>query len=98
MENGFVREADDRIEEMQHWFNQHSFLVAAAACLLLLTVFLLRDGLRPADLLALGALCLGLALAYSLLRPGKGTPASAQELRRQIGQGRPVLLEFQSPY
>jgi len=50
---------------MQHWFNQHSFLVAAAAALLLLAALLLRDGLRPADLLALGALCLGLALAYA---------------------------------
>ncbi|HLE23362.1 MAG TPA: hypothetical protein VI701_03565 [Anaerolineales bacterium] len=83
---------------MQHWFNQHSFLVAAAAALLLLAAVLLRDGLRPADLVALGALCLGLALAYALLRPGEGTRAQAQELRRQIGQGRPVLLEFQSPY
>jgi hypothetical protein len=83
---------------MQHWLNQHSFLVAGAAAFLLLAAFLLRDGLRPADLLALGALCLGLALAYALLRPGDGTPVSAQELRRRIGQGRPVLLEFQSPY
>ena len=83
---------------MQHWFNQHSFLLAAAAALLLLAALLLRDGLRPADLLALGALCLGLALAYALLRPGESTGAQAQDVRRQIGQGRPVLLEFQSPY
>ena len=83
---------------MQHWFNQHSFLVAAAAALLLLAALLLRDGLRPADLFALGALSLGLALAYALLRPGESTGAQAQDARRQIGQGRPVLLEFQSPY
>jgi hypothetical protein len=83
---------------MQHWFNQHSFLVAAAGALVLLAALLLRDGVRPADLLALGALCLGLALAYGLLNPGVGENFSAATVRDQIGNGRPVLLEFQSPY
>jgi hypothetical protein len=83
---------------MQHWFNQHSFLVVAAGALFLLAALLLRDGLRPADLVALGALCLGLALAYALLNPGDGIPTPAQAVRDRIGRGRPVLLEFQSPY
>jgi hypothetical protein len=94
---GLCPTPDDRIDDMQHWFNQHSFLVAAAIALFLLAALLLRDGLQPADLLALGALCLGLALAYALLRPGGSPRTQAQDVRRQIGQGRPVLLEFQSP-
>jgi len=83
---------------MQHWFNQHSFLVAAGGALLLVAALLLRDGLRPADLIALGALCLGLALAYALLRPRDSTQTQADDARARIGQGVPVLLEFQSPY
>jgi hypothetical protein len=83
---------------MQHWFNQHSFLVAAGAALFLLAALLLRDGPRPSDLIALGALCLGLALAYALLQPGESTQAQAQDVRARIGHGVPVLLEFQSPY
>ena len=83
---------------MQHWLNQHSFLVAAALALVVLAALLLRDGLRPADLIALGALCLGLALAFALLRPTANANAQADAVRAQIGQGKPVLLEFQSPY
>jgi hypothetical protein len=83
---------------MQHWVNQHSFLILAAGALLALAAILLRDGVRLSDLVALGALCLGLALAYALLRPTTSGEASAQAVRAQIGRGRPVLLEFQSPF
>jgi hypothetical protein len=83
---------------MQHWLNQYSFLIAGAAALLILAALLLRDGLRPSDLVALGALCLGLALAYLLLQPGGSTRAQAEAVRAEIGRGVPVLLEFQSPY
>jgi hypothetical protein len=83
---------------MPHWVNQHSFLLAASAALVVLAVILLRDGVRGSDLVALGALCLGLALAYALLRPGESTLRQATAVRAEIGQGRPVLLELQSPY
>jgi hypothetical protein len=83
---------------MQHWLNQYSFLLAAGAAMLLLAAVLLRDGVRPADLVALGALGLGLAFAYALLRPGESTESQAASVRRLLGAGRPVLLEFQSPY
>jgi hypothetical protein len=83
---------------VQHWLNQHSFLVAAAAALLLLAAILVRDGVRPADFVALGGLCLGLALAYALLKPGESSQRQAEVVRARLGQGRPVLLEFQSPY
>ena len=83
---------------MQHWLNQHSFLVAAVAGTILLAAILLRDGVRPGDLLAIGALDLGLALAYALLGPGESTEREITAIRSQIGQGQPILLEFQSPY
>lgn len=81
---------------MPSWINQHSFLITGAAAMVLLAAVLLRDGYRPGDGLALGALALGLALAYFLLRPGRAT--MAEDARQEIGRGTPVLLEFQSPY
>lgn len=81
---------------VQTWLNQHSFLVAAAAALILLAVLLFRDGVRPPDLVALGALLLGLAAAHVFLAPGRA--AESESVRQEIGRGTPVLLEFQSPY
>jgi hypothetical protein len=78
--------------------NQHSFLFAAVTTLVLVSAVLFRDGARPQDWFALGALSAGLALAYGLLRPGPPTHAQIQEVDSLIGAGRPVLLEFQSPY
>ena len=78
--------------------NQHSFVFAAVAALVLVSAVLFRDGARSQDWYALGALSAGLALAYGLLRPGPPTHSQIQAVDSLIGAGRPVLLEFQSPY
>lgn len=83
---------------MAEWINQHSFVLVSIAALLGLGGALLRDGARVDDGLALGALAGGLILAYVLLRPGPATHAQVDEVHGLIGAGRPVLLEFQSPY
>lgn len=83
---------------MAEWINQHSFVLVSIVALLGLGGALLRDGVRADDGLALGALAGGLILAYVLLRPGPATHAQVAEVHRLIGAGRPVLLEFQSPY
>ena len=80
------------------FFNQHSFTIVGGAALVLLAVALLRDGIQPSDLIALGALLLGLALSYSLFNPGKSTETDPDAVLRQVGAGTPVLLEFQSLY
>ena len=80
------------------FFNQNSFTIAAAASLLALAAFLLRDGVRGSDLVALGALGLGLGLAFLLLSPGASTLTEAEVVQARIGAGVPVLLEFQSVY
>lgn len=80
------------------FFNQHSFTLVGAAALLALAVYLLRDGARGSDWLALGALALGLGLAFLLLNPGPSTLAQAEAVQAQIGGGVPVLLEFQSVF
>jgi membrane protein implicated in regulation of membrane protease activity len=83
---------------MQHWLNQHSFLVAAAAAFVVLAALLVRDGAQLGDLVALAALALALALAYRRLRPGVSSRRESDAVRAEIGRGLPVLLEFQSTY
>jgi hypothetical protein len=83
---------------MASFLNQHSFALFAAACLLGLAVFLLRDGFQLADGIALAAMAGGLGLAYVLFQPGASTYTATAEVDRLVAAGRPVLLEFQSPY
>jgi lipopolysaccharide export LptBFGC system permease protein LptF len=86
-------------ETAMRFINQYSFtLTAAAAVLTLAFFFLLRGGPRAADLIAAGAMALGLGLAYWLLQPGPSTLSSVEQMTAEIGAGKPVLLEFQSPY
>jgi hypothetical protein len=80
------------------FINQHSFLLAGAMALALLGLALFRDGVKPTDWIALGALGLGLGIAFWLLRPGPSTLNQARAVRARIGAGKPVLLMFQSNY
>lgn len=91
---------DDTIRLLSpgQYLNQHSFSIAAVASFVLLAVWLLRDGIKSSDLIALGALVAGLALAYALFNPGPSSESSAEHVLAGIGAGTPVLLEFQSPY
>ena len=57
-----------------------------------------RQGVDLRGGLLMAGLTLLLALAYAFFRPDQATSAQADSIRAQIGQGTPVLLEFQSPY
>jgi len=83
---------------MPTWINQYSFVLAATATILVAAVLLLRDGVRPSDLLALGALAAGVWAAHALLRTPAGSGEEVRAIRAQIGAGKAILLEFQSPY
>ena len=80
------------------FLNQHSFTILGGAAVLVLAVVLLRDGAQPGDLVALGALILGLAISFALFNPRRSTVSDSEQVLAEIGAGRPVLLEFQSPY
>jgi thioredoxin 1 len=79
--------------------NQYSAIFIAAALFLAAAVALLRHKARWQEILALGVIAAGLVTAWLLLHPVQ-TPLmeDAQKVQNMIGQGQPVLLEFQSPY
>jgi hypothetical protein len=84
---------------MEQLVNQYSALWIAGAFLLLVTLILFRQMPKTRDLVALIVVIIGLVVAWSLLRP-RQTPLmeDANTVQSMIGRGKPVLLEFQSPY
>ena len=84
---------------MEQLVNQYSALWIAGAFVLLLVLILFRQRPKTGDFVALIVVIIGLALAWSLLHP-RQTPLmdDARTVQSMIGQGVPVLLEFQSPY
>lgn len=84
---------------MNQIVNQYSALWMAGAFVLLVALIVFRHEPKPSEFIALGVVILGLGVAWSLLHP-RQTPLmdDAQSVQAMIGQGKPVLLEFQSPY
>ena len=77
----------------------YSLLLVAAALLVIVALLLFRQRPRLPELLAFLGLTAGLVLVYLYIRPVQ-TPlmGAAADVQGLIGQGQPVLLEFQSPY
>ena len=80
-------------------FNQYSAVFIAAALLLIVIIFIFSRKPRWQETLALGVIVAGLVTAWIILHPVQ-TPLmeDAKKVQGMIGQGKPVLLEFQSPY
>ena len=79
--------------------NQYSFVIAAAAIFLVAAILLLSRKPRWQEFLSLGVIGAGLIVAWVVLHPVQ-TPLmeDAAKVQAMIGQGQPVLLEFQSPF
>lgn len=79
--------------------NQYSFVIAAVAFFVVAAILLLGRKPRWQEFLSLGVIGLGLVVAWVVLHPVQ-TPLmeDAAKVRSMIGQGKPVLLEFQSPF
>jgi hypothetical protein len=84
---------------MNQLVNQYSALWIAGAFVLLVVLILFRQKPKTSDYVALGVVLIGLLVAWVLLHPTQ-TPLmeDARTVQSMIGQGQPVLLEFQSPY
>ncbi|MFZ5905096.1 MAG: thioredoxin family protein [Chloroflexota bacterium] len=85
---------------MDSLFNQYSAIIVAAT-LVLLVALVMFTGRKPTwrEYAALGVLVAGLVAAWIVLHP-RQTPLmeDAKMVQEMIGDGKPVLLEFQSPY
>jgi hypothetical protein len=84
---------------MNSLITQYSFISVAIGFTLVAGLILLTNKPKWNDYLAFGVIVLGLVAAWSILHP-RQTPLmeNAQKVQAMIGQGTPVLLEFQSPY
>jgi hypothetical membrane protein len=84
---------------MNQIINQYSALWMAGAFVFLVVLIIFRHKPKVGDYIALGVVIIGLILAWIGLHP-RQTPLmdDAQMVQDMIGQGQPVLLEFQSPY
>jgi hypothetical protein len=84
---------------MEQIFNQYSLVFIASALILIGVIFVFSRKLRWQETLALGVIVAGIATAWFILHPVQ-TPLmnDAKNVQAMIGQGKPVLLEFQSPY
>lgn len=84
---------------MNQIFNQYSAVFIAAAVLLIAIILVFSRKPRWQDTLALGVITAGLITAWFILHPVQ-TPLmdDAKMVQAMIGQGKPILLEFQSPY
>lgn len=84
---------------MEQLVNQYSALWIAGAFVLLVALLLFRQKPKVSDFVAFGVVTIGLAVAWLMLHPTQ-TPLmeDARTVQSLIGQGKPVLLEFQSPY
>jgi len=80
-------------------FNQYSAVWMAAFLVIIAGVILLRRSPKWPQFLIFGVLVLGLVLAWIFLHPHQNAQVNdAAQVQASIGQGTPVLLEFQSLY
>lgn len=78
------------------FFNHNSFVILSLFIWLVTVVALRQRGWPQPSWMILAGLAVVLAAAYFLFRPASATSTEAAEIRAKIGQGMPVLLEFQS--
>lgn len=84
---------------MTSLINAYSFLAILVGFGVVAGLILLTNKPRWNDYASFAAIVLGLILAWAILHP-RQTPLmdNAQMVQEIIGAGKPVLLEFQSPY
>jgi hypothetical protein len=78
--------------------NHYSFVFAAGFLIFVLAIVLFRKGINRTKILILGIVLAGLVVTWFLVRPTEDVNVSQDLSLKLIGNGTPVLLEFQSPY
>ena len=77
----------------------YSFLWIAVGLTLVAGLVLLTNKPKVRDFVSFGVIAAGLLVTWLIIHP-RQTPLlnDARAVQEMIGAGRPVLLEFQSPY
>ena len=84
---------------MSALFGEYSFITIAAGFAVIAGIILLANKPKWNDYLAFGVIVVGLVIAWAVLHPRPTLlMEDAKEVQAMIGTGKPVLLEFQSPY
>lgn len=84
---------------MNALFGEYSFITIAVGFAFISGVILLANKPKWNDYLAFGIIVIGLVIAWETLHPRQTILMDdAKQVQAMIGTGKPVLLEFQSPY
>ncbi len=84
---------------MDEIYNHYSFLWVALALTIVAGLVLLTNKPKLRDFISFGVIVAGLFVSWLILRPQQTALMSdAKAVQAMIGDGTPVLLEFQSPY
>ena len=78
--------------------NQYSLFVFGLVGLIAVALVLMRSGKGRGRVAVLAVVALALLAGWMAVRPTATPVAAVSQVRAQIGQGLPVLLELQSPY
>lgn len=77
----------------------YSFLGIAIGFIIVVGIILLTNNPKVNDYIAFAVIVIAFIIAWGIVHPRPTViRAGAQEVQNMIGAGKPVLLEFQSPY
>ncbi len=79
-------------------FNVYSFALFAGFLLVVGLLVVLARGRRRSDWIALGIFTALILAAWWVIRPTESAFSPSQAADAVVGQGKPVLLEAQSPF
>ena len=79
-------------------FNYYSLVFAVGLFIILLAIGIFRKGTNRKNIIGLGLVFAGLIVIWFLIKPTQNVNVNQDQSLKLIGNGTPVLLEFQSPY
>lgn len=80
-----------------NYFNYYSYPIVVGTVLIIIAIFLFRDGVKRTDWIALGAVVVGFGLGWYNFRPVH-SPLTAPQIEALLQEGKPVLIELESQY
>lgn len=79
------------------FFNQYSYLITSLFVTGIIAIFLLHDGIKRRDVIAIGAIAATFVGVWFFTRP-LASNLSQDQIELMLKSGKPTLIEFQSEY